>query len=82
MQSQDKSGQFICYRGGLFYLLLTNGSVGRLLRVPRRVTVRHEDQAQGAAGAGQWSVRVSGNWHAVFRFEDGEAMGVALIDYH
>ena len=24
--------------------------------------------------AGQWSVRVSGNWRAVFRFEDGEAV--------
>ena len=30
--------------------------------------------------AGQWSVRVSGNWRVVFRFEDGEA--VDLIDYH
>ena len=36
--------------------------------------------------AGQWSVRVSGNWRVVFRFEDGEAVAVAvavdLIDYH
>ena len=32
--------------------------------------------------AGQWSVRVSGNWRVVFRFEDGEAVGVDLIDYH
>ena len=32
--------------------------------------------------AGQWSVRVSGNWRAVFRFEDGEAVGVDLIDDH
>lgn len=31
---------------------------------------------------GQWSVRVSGNWRVVFRFEDGEAVGVDLIDYH
>ena len=30
--------------------------------------------------AGRWRVRVSGNWRAVFRFEDGEA--VDLIDYH
>ncbi|MCY4003290.1 MAG: hypothetical protein OXF33_06265 [Rhodospirillales bacterium] len=26
--------------------------------------------------AGQWSVRVSGNWRVVFRFEDGEAVDV------
>ena len=32
--------------------------------------------------SGQWSVRVSGNWRVVFRFEDGEAVDVDLIDYH
>ncbi|MCY4610646.1 MAG: type II toxin-antitoxin system RelE/ParE family toxin [Gammaproteobacteria bacterium] len=32
--------------------------------------------------AGEWSVRVSGNWRVVFRFENGEAVGVDLIDYH
>ena len=31
---------------------------------------------------GQWSVRVSGNWRIVFRFIDGEAMNVDLVDYH
>ena len=32
--------------------------------------------------AGQWSVRVTGNWRVVFRFEDGEAVDVDLIDCH
>ena len=32
--------------------------------------------------AGQWSVRVSGNWCVVFRFDEGEAVDVDLIDYH
>ena len=31
---------------------------------------------------GQWSGRVSGNWRIVFRFADGEAVDVDLIDYH
>ena len=31
---------------------------------------------------GLWSVRVSGNWRVVFRFEEGEAVDVDLIDYH
>lgn len=31
---------------------------------------------------GQWSVRVSGNWRIVFRFVDGVAVDVDLIDYH
>ena len=30
----------------------------------------------------QWSVRVSGNWRVVFRFETGEAVDVDLVDYH
>ena len=31
---------------------------------------------------GQWRVRVSGDWRIVFRFVNGEAVGVNLIDYH
>ena len=32
--------------------------------------------------AGLWSIRVSGNWRVVFRFKDGEAVDVDLVDYH
>lgn len=32
--------------------------------------------------AGFWSISVSGNWRVVFRFVDGEAHDVDLIDYH
>ncbi len=31
---------------------------------------------------GQWSVEVSGNWRIVFRFKEGEAVEVDLVDYH
>jgi proteic killer suppression protein len=31
---------------------------------------------------GYWSVRVTGNWRIVFRFEDGAALDVDLVDYH
>ncbi|MDE2143579.1 MAG: type II toxin-antitoxin system RelE/ParE family toxin [Elusimicrobia bacterium] len=31
---------------------------------------------------GHWSVRVSGNWRVIFRFEDGDAYVVAYLDYH
>lgn len=31
---------------------------------------------------GFWSVSLSGNWRIVFRFEDGDAYDVDLIDYH
>ena len=32
--------------------------------------------------AGHWSIRVTGNWRVTFRFADGEAVDVDLIDYH
>ena len=32
--------------------------------------------------AGQWSVRVAGNWRIVFRFEGSEAVDIDLVDYH
>ena len=31
---------------------------------------------------GLWSIRISGNWRMVFRFEDGDAYDVDLVDYH
>ena len=32
--------------------------------------------------AGHWSLTVTGNWRLVFRFEDGDAFDVDLLDYH
>ena len=32
--------------------------------------------------AGFWSVRVSGNWRMIFRFDGGNIRDVRLIDYH
>lgn len=32
--------------------------------------------------AGLWAVTVRANWRIVFRFEDGNAADVDLIDYH
>jgi proteic killer suppression protein len=31
---------------------------------------------------GFWAVRVSGNWRVTFRFQDGHAFDVDLVDYH
>ena len=31
---------------------------------------------------GFWSVAVTGNWRIIFRFENGHAFEVDLIDYH
>ena len=29
-----------------------------------------------------WSVKVTGNWRVIFRFEDANARDIDLIDYH
>jgi proteic killer suppression protein len=31
---------------------------------------------------GFWSVTITGNWRLIFRFENGDAFDVDLIDYH
>ncbi|NMQ21469.1 peptidase [Candidatus Competibacter phosphatis] len=31
---------------------------------------------------GFWSVSISGNWRIIFRFENGKAYDVEMIDYH
>jgi proteic killer suppression protein len=31
---------------------------------------------------GFWSISVSGNWRIIFRFENGKALDVEMIDYH
>ena len=31
---------------------------------------------------GYWSISISRNWRLIFRFEDGDAYDVDLVDYH
>jgi toxin HigB-1 len=31
---------------------------------------------------GYWAVTVRGNWRIIFRFENGDAVDVELVDYH
>jgi len=31
---------------------------------------------------GQWSIRINEQWRICFRFEDGDAYDVEIIDYH
>ena len=71
---------------------LPAGQVSRLRRILFRL--QEAKQPGDAAGpgfrlhplkgdrAGQWSVRVTGNWRVVFRFEGGEVVDVDLVDYH
>ena len=66
---------------------LAPGRVGAVLRILSGS--RTSSDAPGfrlhplkGARAGEWSANVSGNWRVVFRFEDGEAVDVDLVDYH
>ncbi|MFH2012975.1 MAG: type II toxin-antitoxin system RelE/ParE family toxin [Pseudomonadota bacterium] len=31
---------------------------------------------------GQWSIRINDQWRVCFRFEDGNAYDVEIVDYH
>ena len=31
---------------------------------------------------GQWSIRVNDQWRVCFRFENGDAFDVEIVDYH
>jgi len=64
----------------------------RLARILDRLDAAEEVQDMGYPGSGLhplkgglkglWSVKVSGNWRVVFRFEDGNAFVVDYLDYH
>ncbi|HSA81812.1 MAG TPA: type II toxin-antitoxin system RelE/ParE family toxin [Geminicoccaceae bacterium] len=32
--------------------------------------------------AGYWSLSVTGNWHLIVRFEEGNAFDLDLVNYH
>ena len=48
------------------------------LRVPP------SNRLEGLRGnrTGQWSIRINDRWHVCFRFEDGNAFDVAIVEYH
>ena len=39
-------------------------------------------EALRADRAGQWSIRVNDQWRVCFRWSDGEAHDVEIVDYH
>ena len=51
------------------------------LRPCRRTWTSRDTPLRGDL-RGYWAVRVSGNWRVIFRFENGNAFDVDLVDYH
>ena len=39
-------------------------------------------ESLGADLGGLWSVRINDQWRVIFRFVDGDAFDVAIVDYH
>ena len=39
-------------------------------------------EALKGARAGQWSIRVNDQWRICFRWHDGDAYDVEIVDYH
>jgi proteic killer suppression protein len=39
-------------------------------------------EALGGNRSGQWSIRINDQWRICFRFENGEACDVEIVDYH
>jgi toxin HigB-1 len=66
--------------------------VSKLLRILDRLDASVNPQDMNLPGynlhelkgnqKGVWSVWVSGNWRATFKFEDKDAINVDYIDYH
>ncbi|KAB7627190.1 type II toxin-antitoxin system RelE/ParE family toxin [Alkalilimnicola sp. S0819] len=59
-------------------LLLDQARVVEDLLIPpgNRLESLHADRQ------GQWSIRINRQWRLCFRFEDGHAWDVEIVDYH
>ena len=66
-------------RAGLRKLLYLNRAkvIGDLREPPGN----RLEQLRGAR-AGQWSIRINDQWRICFRWEDGDAKDVEIVDYH
>lgn len=47
-----------------------------------RVPPGNRLEALSGDRAGQWSVRINSQWRICFRFEEGTAFDVEIVDYH
>lgn len=47
-----------------------------------RVPPSNRLEALSGDRAGEWSIRINDRWRVCFRFADGHAHGVVIVDYH
>lgn len=48
----------------------------------RRLPPSNRLEALSGKRAGQWSIRINVQWRVCFRFENGDAFDVEIVDYH
>jgi proteic killer suppression protein len=57
--------------------------LNRVVRVEElRIPPRNRLEALKGDRRGQWSIRVNDQWRVCFRFADGRATNVEIVDYH
>lgn len=57
--------------------------LNRVMRVEElRIPPNNRLEALKAARRGQWSIRINDQWRVCFRFADGRASDVEIVDYH
>lgn len=57
--------------------------LNRVVRVEElRIPPNNRLEALKADRRGQWSVRINAQWRLCFRFADGRASDVEIVDYH
>ena len=55
----------------------------RVVRVEElRIPPNNRLEALEGDRRGQWSIRVNDQWRICFRFVDGQALDVEIVDYH
>lgn len=47
-----------------------------------RLPLSNQLEALSGERNGQWSIRVNQQWRVCFRFENGDAFDVEIVDYH
>lgn len=59
-------------------MMLNRSRSVRDLRVP---PANRLEMLKGSR-AGQWSIRINRQWRICFRWQDGDALDVEIVDYH
>lgn len=79
-------GGAVCHRQWLAFRTTAERKLQMLNRATRlddlRIPPQNRLESLKGDRKGQWSIRVNDQWRLCFRFEDGNAFDVEIVDYH